>query len=144
MFLLDHLPSDSLDVLLSLDVRHLCIDITSEEKNLQAGLLEILEESDGACVLFEGGADLVAAGFPEHVGHVKLLLDILIVEEERNAVLVGAAAWLSIDLVVQFLIECTVPEPSPRFGVISRWRIANTDAIVRVDSLSGLHNPMLT
>lgn len=52
--LLGHLPSDSLDVLLSLDVRHLCVDVSSEEKDLQASFLKVLEEADSACVLFEG------------------------------------------------------------------------------------------
>ena len=71
-------------------------------------------------------------------------MDILIVEEQGNAVLIGAAARLSLDLVVQFLIECTVPEPSPWFGVICRRRIANADAIVRIDPPGGLHDMMLT
>lgn len=73
-----------------------------------------------------------------------MLLDILIIEEQRNAILVGTAAWLSIDLVVQLLIECTIPEPSPRLGVIGRRSIANPDAIVRVDPLGGLHDVILT
>ena len=61
LLFLDHFPSDSLYVLLCLDIGHLCVNVTSEEKDLQAGLLEVLEEFDGACVLFEGRADLVAA-----------------------------------------------------------------------------------
>lgn len=75
---------------------------------------------------------------------MKLLLDILIIEEQGNTILVRTATWLSINLVVQLLIECAVPEPSPRLGVISWRSIANTDAIVRIDPLSGLHDVMLT
>lgn len=74
---------------------------------------------------------------------MKLLLHILVVEKQGNAVLIRTAAWLSVDLVVEFLVECTVPEPSPRLVVGGR-SIADADAVVGVDPLGGLHDAKRT
>jgi hypothetical protein len=66
---------------------------------------------------------------------VQLLLNLLIVEEERDAILVRTAAGLVLHLVVELFIECAVPVPSAGLAVEPCLRcVADTNAVIGVDA----------
>ena len=140
LFLGGLLPSNSFDVLFSFNVWHLGIDIACEKQDFKACLFETLKKTQSAGVLLKSGPNFVTAALPQHLWHVQLSLDFLVVEEERNAIFVWTAAGLSFHLIVKFLIEGTVPVSSARLSV-GRWlrSIADANAVVRIDASGGLN-----
>lgn len=131
-------PSDSFNVLLTLNIRHLCVNITWINKNLNASSFETFKQVDSRQIFSVRLTNCVTARGPLQRTNIKLLLHILVIEICWNACLIWAAARLVIKYAIHLLVKSTIPESSGLLSLSSDSRIANTNSVVRIDSLSGL------
>lgn len=139
------LPSNALNVLLSLNIWNLGINISSKEQDLQSSLLEAFKKLESTQLLLVGLSNIIIAWLPKHLGDMKLLLYSGIIEKFRNTIFIRTASWLCFYSVIKFLIICTIPEcPSwlPISVVFSS--IADANTIIGVNSSSCLDNAFYT
>ena len=71
---------------------------------------------------------------------MQLPLDLLVVEEERDTILIRTATGLSLHLIVKFLIKGTVPI-SPAWLAVGRglFSITDADAVVGINAAGCLN-----
>ena len=138
-FSFNHLPTNLPNILLSLNIGNLSINVSRVQHYFKPCLLEAIKKLDSGHIFFEVSSHIIATGLPFSRFDMQLGLHFWIIEVYSWSGMVRTARLIIIIFSIHFLIKGSIPKSFTHLTLDS-INITNTNWVVWVNSLSLLHN----